>query len=245
VPPPPATLSSRLAAAPSPLSAVAVPARLALGALSSLEDVPALAERLLSSASGSASPDALLGVLDAELAVLEERGAAAEGQLYGALPQPLAALVPPPPPGLAGGSVGPGRGAVGWGPFAEEEEESSQRRNPRATYSAGPPVVTARFAGGVADNRAGSEAEALLRELRAAREALAASRAPGAGSLKALAARTAAQRLHRHAAELQAEGTAWLDDVSQAGDAAAMRAVLAELQQVAQGLADATAESNN
>ena len=200
-------LTSRLAADLSPLDAVALPGRIALGALSGLGDAAAVvsaAERFL-----GAKPDTLLETLDRELAILDTRGAQALS-------------------GLLSGSAPAAQAAGDSEPVA---------RSSRATVSAGPPQVQARFQGGVADNRAGSEVEALLRELRAAREALNTAAAPGAGSLKQLAARTATQRLQRHLRELDAEGGDWLNAVGSADDAAALRDVLAQLRALSDELA--------
>jgi hypothetical protein len=205
----PDRLSTKLAADLSPLDAVALPGRIAIGALSGLGDAAAVvsaAERFL-----GAKPDTLLDTLDRELAILDARGS-----------QALA--------GLLSGAA-PGAQAAG------DSEPVTATRSSRATVSAGPPQVQARFQGGVANNRAGSEVEALLRELRAAREALNAAAAPGAGSLKLLAASTATQRLQRHLRELDAEGGDWLNAVGSADDAAALRDVLGQLRALSDELA--------
>ena len=207
----PDRLSTRLSADLSPLDAVALPGRIALGALSGLGDAAAVvsaAERLL-----AVKPETLLDTLDRELAILVARGS-----------QALAGL-------LSGSSPG-----------AQAPEGGEQvARSSRATVSAGPPQVQARFQGGVADNRAGSEVEALLRELRAAREAVSAAASPGAGSLKKLAASTATQRLQRHLRELDAEGDAWLQALgSSSEDAAALRDVLVQLRSLTDALESRT-----
>jgi len=213
------TLSARLAASiNTPLAALTLPARVALGALSGLSDTTGLQGAV--TRLSSATPDTLLSTLDTELALLDERGADALRQV---LPQELSLLL-----GVTGHRA----------PTGQTEEGERSRANPRATYSAGPPVVQARFAGGVTDNLVGSEVEALLRELRAAREALSAAAAPGAGSMRAMGARNAAQRLQRHLSELDTSDE-WVNSVSDAQDAAALRAVLVQLRDASQQLIDA------
>jgi len=129
-----------------------------------------------------------------------------EAALRGSLPAPLAQLLPPPLPPPA--------------------RESVRERAPSAaTFSPGPPLQAAVFAGGVASNVAGSEVEAFAREVRALAAAQAAARA-GGGSLAALRARKAAARLRAHLGEA---GSGFGEGLP---EEAALQAALKELEEL-------------
>ena len=212
-PEPPAplpTLSSRAASA-SGVEALALPGRVALGALLSLPGALSTADPAqLARRASSLSWQALLANADVELAALAQKGVEAEEALRAVLPPQLAALLPPPPVPL------PPRAPNPMG----------------ATYSPGPPVVSARFEGGVGVNRAGSEAERLLGSISQLRQTLAAARTDG-GALKVLAARRAKESLQRQLSELSEDGA---EGVSPPEDAATLSQVLQEARQLSEAL---------
>ena len=211
-PEPPAplpTLSSRAASA-SGVEALALPGRVALGALLSLPGALSTADLAqVARRASSLSWQALLADADVELAALAQRGVEAEEELRSALPPQLAAFLPPPPVPL------PPRAPNPMG----------------ATYSPGPPVVSARFEGGVGVNRVGSEAERLLGSISQLRQALAAARTDG-GALKVLAARRAKESLQRQLGELSEDV---VEGVS-LEDAATLSSVLQEARQLSEAL---------
>lgn len=172
----------------------------------------------LSSLAAGAPADALAGA-EAALAAAADRGALAEAELRGLLPAELAAALPPLPPAR------------------EPPAPEGRPVNPAVTFSPGPPrtMPVARFQGGLAANRVGSELERLAQEVAAVRDALGAARAGGA--LRAVAARDARAALASHLRQL-ASGTGSEAEAWAAEPAAA--AALADAQALSDELAKLT-----
>ena len=175
---------------------------------------------LASLTSGQRPPAEALAEAEAALAAAADRGAAAEAELRAMLPADLAAALPPLPPPR------------------EPPAQEGRPVNPAVTFSPGPPrdMPTARFAGGLAANRIGSELERLQAEVAAVRGALAAAR--GGGALRAVAAREARAALATHLRQLAsgagsgAEADAWAAQPEAAAALADAQALAEELAQL-------------